>query len=119
MAAKNRGKLLALPAGRVEPGLVLDHVPPRPPGKLTAVVLALADDAGDLVVAVVEDVVQQEHGALGGTEPFEQQQERHGQRVGVLRVRGRIRRRRAGRRRIRQHRLGQPGADVGLAAAAG
>jgi hypothetical protein len=52
--------------------------------------------AGDLVVAVAEHVVQQEHGPLHRSQPFEQQQERHGQRVGLLGSSGRVRRRRVG-----------------------
>jgi len=53
-------------------------------GELAAVVLALADDRRDLVVAVVEDLVQEKDGALDGREPREQEQERHRERIGVL-----------------------------------
>ena len=71
----------------------------------------LPDDVRDLVVAVVEDIVEQEDGTLDRGEPFEQQQEGHRERVGVLGVLRGIR-----AARIGQERLGQPLADVALLA---
>jgi hypothetical protein len=44
---------------------------------LTAVGLALAHDAGDLLVVVVEDLAQQEDRPLHGVEALEHHQERH------------------------------------------
>jgi hypothetical protein len=62
----------------------------RPRRQLADVVGALADDLGDLGVVVVEDVVQQEHGALLGRQALEQRQHRQRQRVGHLGVLRRI-----------------------------
>src|SRR5262249_56732382 len=61
-------QLVALLARRLEGGPALPDVAPRPRRELTDVVLALADDLGDLRVVVVEHVVQQQHGALLGGE---------------------------------------------------
>jgi hypothetical protein len=90
---------------------VVGHVAAGAQGQLAAVVLALADHPGDLGVAVAEHVVQQEHRALHRGQPFQQQQERHRQRVGLLGQAGRVRRPGVG-----QQRLGQPLPQVGLAA---
>jgi len=46
---------------------------------LTAVRLGLAGDLGDLLVAVAEHLVQQEHGALDRRQALQQDQEGHGQ----------------------------------------
>lgn len=56
-----------------------------PRRELATRLLRLAQDAGDLGVAVVEDLGQQEGGALGRGQPLEQEQERHRQvrRVGL------------------------------------
>ena len=50
-----------------------------------------ADDAGHLVVAVAEDVMQQEHGPLDRRQPLEQQQEGHRHGVRLLGQAGRVR----------------------------
>ena len=85
-------------------------MPARPERELAAVRLVLADDLGDLVEAVPEDVVEQEDRPLDRAQPLEQEQERHRQRVGLLRLRGRV-----GGALVGQQRLGQPLADVRLA----
>jgi hypothetical protein len=56
----------------------------RPGQDLAAVVRALADDLGHLLVGVVEDLAQQEDGALDGRELLEQVQKGEGKRVGRL-----------------------------------
>ena len=55
-----------------------------PAPRAARVVLALADDLGDLAVAVVEDVVEEEHRALLGRQALEQDQEGDRERVGHL-----------------------------------
>ena len=81
--------------------------------ELAGVVLALADDLGDLGVAVVEHVVQQEHRALLRREALQEHEEGERERVGHLGLAGRI------GRAVGHERLGQPLADVGLASHAG
>ena len=54
------GELVALLARGLESWPALVDLTPGPDGKLTAVLLALADDGGDLSVVVVEDIVEQE-----------------------------------------------------------
>ena len=51
---------------------------------LPAVRLGLAGDLGYLGVVVAEDLVEQEHGAFGGREAFQQNEEGHGQGIGHL-----------------------------------
>jgi len=82
---------------------------------LPTVRLGLAGELGYLGVVVAEDLVQQEHGAFGGREAFQQDEEGHGQGIGHL---GALRRVRCGRgaQLIRDERLGQPGAHVGFPA---
>ncbi|HET6774830.1 MAG TPA: hypothetical protein VFH36_16050, partial [Acidimicrobiales bacterium] len=70
--------------------------------------LALADDLGDGVVAVVEHLAQQEHGPLLRRQALQQDEERERQRVRHLRVGGGI------VHTAGHHRLRQPFADVGL-----
>ena len=107
------GQLLALLAGRLEAGAALLDVAPGAGRELAHVVLALADDRGDLGVAVVEDVVEQEDRALLGREALEQDQHRQRERVGGLGVAGRV------VLAVGDDRLRQPFADVALAAGAG
>ena len=71
---------------------------------LTARGLAALDHRCDLPVADVEDVVQQEGGALLGCQPLQEGQEGHGQVVRQLEV--------AVRRGRADERLGQPRSDV-------
>jgi hypothetical protein len=73
---------------------------------LAAVLGALADDAGELVVGVVEDLAQEEGRAFDGRELLEQVQELERERVGRLGVPGRL---------VLDERLGQPLARVHLA----
>ena len=84
------GELVAMLPRGLEARPALVDVPSRADDELAAVVLALVDDRGDLVVAVVEHLAQQEHGALDGREALEQHEERHRERVGHLGVRRRI-----------------------------
>ena len=93
---------------------MLFDVSPGADCELAGVVLGLADDAGDLVVAVVEDVVEQEDGALDRGEPFEQEQEGHRERVGILDILLGV-----GSGLIGKQWLGQPFAHVGLLADTG
>jgi hypothetical protein len=76
---------------------------------LAGVVLARADDGGDLRVRVVEDLAQQERGPLLGRQALEQHQERQGQRVRHLGLVGRV------AATVVDQRLGQPLAHVALA----
>ena len=71
---------------------------------------ALADDPRDVVVGVVEDLAQQEDGALDRRELLEQVQERQRERVRRLGVANRL---------VVDERLGQPLARIDLAADAG
>jgi hypothetical protein len=57
---------------------------------LAAVVGALAYDPGDLVVGIVEDVAEEEDGALDRQELLEQVQERERERVGRLGLANRL-----------------------------
>ena len=109
-AAKKRcGELLApLPRGLEARPVGLD-VPARPHRELARVGLGLADDRGDLAVAVVEHVAQQEHGALVGRQPLEQGDEGERERIGELRLLRRV------GARVGDERLGQPLARVVLA----
>ena len=84
----------------LEPRPALVHVPSRADIELTAVVLGSVDDPGDLVVAVVEHLAEQEHGALDRRQALQQDEERRRERVGRLRVRRRIRRRVVGQERL-------------------
>ena len=78
------GHLVALLAGGVEPGLACVYVMPGPGEDLTAVRLGLAGDLGDLGVVIAEDLVEQEHGAFGRRQAFQQDEEGHGQGIGHL-----------------------------------
>jgi len=77
-------------------------VPTGPHRELTAVLLRLVDDPGHLVVAVIEDVVEEEDGPLHRREPLEHEQERHRERVGFLGVPGNVLERAVGHERLRQ-----------------
>jgi hypothetical protein len=68
------------------------------------------DDPADLLEVVVEHIVEEEHCALEGCQPLQQEEERHRQRLGLLGVPGRI----AGAL-VRHQRLRQPLPDVRLA----
>ncbi len=102
------GHLLALRAGGIEAWLAIVDMAPGPGKDLAAVRLGLSGDLGDLPVVVAEHLMQQEHGALGRRQAFEQDEERHGQGIGHLRV----------LRWIgfgpRDQGFGQPGSHVGL-----
>ena len=78
--------------------------------QLAAVVLAALDDLRDLAVVVVEDLAEQEDGALDRRQALQQDEERHRERVGGLGLRGGV------RLGAGQERFGQPLADVLLAA---
>ena len=106
-------QLVALLARGLESWSALLDVAAGSRGQLARVVLALADDLGDLGVAVVEDVVQQEGRALLRREALEQNEERERERVGELGLARRV----VGA--VGHERLGQPLTDVGLAAYAG
>ena len=82
---------------------------------LTAVRLGLAGDLGDLGVVVAEHLAEQEHGAFGWRQAFQQDEEGHGQGIGHL---GALRGVWCGRgaQPAFHDRLGQPGAHVGLTA---
>ena len=83
---------------------------PRPVRDLADRGLALVDCLGDLLVADDEHLAQHEHRPLGRGERLKHQQHRHRDAVGQLGVLGHVGR--------GEHRLGQPGADVRLLAAA-
>ena len=89
-----------LPRG-FEPRPALVDVPPRTDVELPAVVLGSVDDPGDLVVAVVEDLAEEEDGALDRREALQQDEERHRERVRRLGVRCGV-----GRRVVGEQRLG-------------
>ncbi len=83
---------------------------------LTDAVRHLADRGGglvqcrrDLVVRQVEDLAEHEHRALGRAERLEHGEQRHRDALGELEILGDVRR--------GQQRLGEPLADVVLAAA--
>ncbi len=103
---------LSLLARRLEARLLLLDPAPCARRQLAAVVLALADDLRDLVVAVAEDVVEQEDGPLDRRQLLEQDEERERERVRLLGVVRRI----EPRTIVGQKRLGQPLAHVHLAA---
>jgi hypothetical protein len=77
---------------------------------LAAVVLAALDDPRDLGERHVEGIAQDEHGALDRREALEQHQKRERHALLALHARGRV---------VLDERLGQPRADVRLAAMAG
>ena len=102
------GDLLALRARDVEASPPFVDVRVRTREDLPGVRLRLADDPGDLVVRVVEDLAQEEHRTLDGRELLEQVKERERQRIrhlGVLRC------------ILLGQRLGQPLARIDLALA--
>ena len=103
-----RGRCLEAWLAGAGPALV--DVAPGPDEDLAAVRLGLAGDLGDLLVVVAEHLVQQEHRALGRRQALKQHEERHRQRIGHL---GPLR---GVGLAVRDERLGQPGADVGLTA---
>jgi len=80
---------------------------------LTAVRLGLAGDLGDLAVVVAEDLVEQEYGAFGRRQAFQQDEEGHRQGIGHL---GALRGVGCGGggQLVGDEGLGQPGADVGF-----
>ena len=77
--------------------------------KLPGVGLRDVEKPGDLPMAVGERLPQYENGPLGGGEPLHEPQQRKGHRIALLHGPQRIQRTISG-----QHRLRQPGADVGL-----
>ena len=103
------GEFILMLAGRLESWAVLGDMAPGATRELAHVGLALADDRRDVPVGIVKGVVQQEGCALLGAQALEQQQHRHRDRVGGLRLTRRIV---AG---VGDDRLGQPVADVELA----
>ena len=103
-AARQR---LALLARRLEPGPPRVDVTARPRDELTGVLLARPDDLRDPVVGLVEHLTQEERGALLGRQALEQDEERERERVGHLRLHGRVA---AG---IRHQRLRRPRAVAG------
>ena len=110
------GYLVTLLARGLEPWLALVHAVPGTGEDLPTVRLGLACDLGDLGVVVAEHLAQQEHGALGRRQAFQQDEEGHGQGIGHFRtLRGvRGRRRSHGVQPARDEWLGQPGAYVGF-----
>ncbi len=88
---------------------------PGPVCELAAGCLAAPDDVCDFVVAVAENVVQQEDGPFQRSKPLEQQQERHRERIRLLRMVGWVDHRLSQLARSGQQRLRQPLADVCLA----
>jgi hypothetical protein len=105
--------LVALLARGLEPWLALVDVVPGAGEDLTAVRLGLSGDLGDLAVVITEDLVEQEHGAFGGRQALQQDEEGHGQGIGHL---GALRGVGCGRggQVVGDERLGQPGAHVGF-----
>ena len=77
-------QLVALLARRMEAGSTLLDVAAGATGELANILLALADDRRDLRIAIVEDVVKQEHGSLFGRQALQQHQHRQRQRVGFI-----------------------------------
>jgi hypothetical protein len=84
------GHLLALSAGGIEARLALVHMMAGAGQDLAAVRLRLAGDPGDLAVVVGEDLVQEEHGPLGGRQALKQDEKGHGQGIGHLRTLRRV-----------------------------
>ena len=78
------GQLLLLLAGDVVAGPLLVDPGPRAHPELAGRRLAAPDDLGDLAEGVVEDVVEQEDGALLGRELLEQDEEGERERVSEL-----------------------------------
>ena len=76
------GQLVPFGVRGLESRAVLGHVSPGTDGQLPAVLRGLVDHPADLGVVEPEDVVQQEHCPLDRAESFQQQQERHRQRIG-------------------------------------
>jgi hypothetical protein len=106
------GQLLLLLSRRLEAGSALFDVASGAGGELAHGLLALADDLRDLREPVAEHVVKQQDGALLGGQALQQHQHGQRQRVGRLGVPGRI------ILVVGEDRLGQPLADVALAAGA-
>ena len=109
------GKPLALPPRRLEARLLGLDVAPRARRELPAVVLTLPDRLCDLAIAVAEHVVEQEHRTFDGRQLLEQHEERKREAVCFLGMCSRVVRYCA---RVREQRLGEPFADVDLAAGA-
>jgi len=107
-----RGQAFALLPRRFEAGLPVVDVTACTSRELPTVVRPLADDLGDLVEAVAEDVVEQEDRALDRVELLEQDEERERERVRLLGVAGRV----APRVVVGEERLREPLAHVDLAA---
>ncbi len=103
------GQLVALLTRGLEAGPTLLDVASCSRRELTDVVLALADDLGDLRVVVVEHIVQDQRSPLLRREALEQHEQRQRQRVGCLSVLSRI------IAAVGDDRLRQPLADVALA----
>ena len=99
-------QLLASLSRGFESWLPLLDMPPRSDGDLSAVLLGLADDVGDLVEPEVEHIAEEEHRSLDGIEALEQDEERHRELVSGLDLR------RGVWRGIGQERLRKPGSDV-------
>jgi hypothetical protein len=74
----------------LEAGPTLLDVTSGAGGELADVVLALAHDCRDLRIPVIEHIVKQQHGTLLRREALQQHQHRQRQRIGCLRVPGRI-----------------------------
>src|SRR3954452_14550945 len=107
------GELVAFLLGGLEARLSLVDVSPCPDRELPRVVLALADDLRDLGVVVVEDVVEEQRGALLGRQVLEQNEE--GEREGArhLGLASRV------LATVGHDGLRQPLSDVGLTAGSG
>lgn len=99
---------LAFFHGKARPRLA--HAVAGARGQLAAACLGAAQRAGDLGERHIEHIVQQEGGALGCGQPFQRQHQRHRYVMRDL-ARGRT----GIGLRVRQG-LGQPGADIDLAA---
>lgn len=108
-AARNRrGQLASMGAVGVEPSPGCIDPAAGARHQLAARDLGPVDDGGDLVVGIVEDVMEEEHGTFHRLELLEQDQEGQGQGVGQF---GTVIRRGS----LRLHRLGQPRSLVRLA----
>jgi hypothetical protein len=104
-------QLLALAARGLKTRFLGLDLPAGPDRDLAAVVGALADHGRDLLIAVVEHLPQQEHRPLDRAEALQQHQERQRQRVGPVGILHE-----ASRIGVGHQRLGEPGADIALAA---